>query len=109
MQTLDGAGGSWVQADRGALPSQGVFLPGEGRDAYLAAEPVDDARFTAVFAHSLQHSGGHTPEEAQRVAKTRLPDILRYDHARPASFPTMGGHLLTTPSITSSLSSRTGK
>ncbi len=90
MRTLDGAGGSWVQADRGALPSQGVFLVGEERDAYLAAEPADDARFITVFAHSLEHSGGYTPEEAQRVAKTLLPDILRFDHTRPASYPNNG-------------------
>ncbi len=89
MRILDGAGGSWVQADRGALPSQGVFLPGEERDAYLAAEPAGDARFIAVFAHSLEHSGGYTPEEARRVAKT-LPDILRYDHTRPASYSDNG-------------------
>jgi Domain of unknown function (DUF4331) len=90
MRTLDGAGGGWVQADRGALPSQGVFLPGEERNAYLAAEPADDARFIAVFAHSLEHSGGYTPEEAQRVAKTLLPDIMRYDHTRRASYPDNG-------------------
>jgi Domain of unknown function (DUF4331) len=90
MRTLDGAGGSWVQVDRGALPSQGVFLPGHAKDAYLTAEPVDDARFISVFAHSLEHSGGYTPEEAQRVANTLLPDILRFDHTRPASYPENG-------------------
>ena len=102
MRTLDGASGSWVQADRGALPSQGVFLPGEESDAYLAAEPADDARFVAVFAHSLQHSGGYTPEEAQRVAKTSCPTSCAMTTRARRHFPTMGGHLLTTPSITSS-------
>jgi hypothetical protein len=38
----------------------------------------------------LEHSGGYTPEEAQRVAKTLLPDIMRYDHTRPASYPDNG-------------------
>jgi Domain of unknown function (DUF4331) len=90
MRTLDGAGGNWVQADRGARPSQGVFLPGEESAAYLAAEPADDTRFISVFAHSLEHSGGYTPEEAQRVAKTLLPDILRFDHRRAASYPNNG-------------------
>ena len=90
MRTLDGTGGSWVQADRGALPSQGVFLVGDERDAYLAADPADDARFIAVFAHSLEHTGGYTPQEAQRIAKTLLPDIMRYDHTRPASYPSNG-------------------
>jgi hypothetical protein len=90
MRALDGTGGSWVQADRGARPSQAVFLPGDARNAYLAGEPVDDDRFVTVFAHSLEHSGGYTPEEARRVAKTLLPDIMPFDHARPASYPNNG-------------------
>jgi hypothetical protein len=89
-RTLDGTSGKWVQADRGALPSQTVFLTGDARDAYLAAEPADDARFVPVFAHSLEHTGGYSPEEATRVARTLLPDILGYDPARPASFPDNG-------------------
>src|SRR5260370_2488735 len=64
----DGAGEGWVQADRGALPAQSVFLPGEENAAYLSGEPADDARFVAVFAHSLEHAGGYSPEEARRVA-----------------------------------------
>jgi hypothetical protein len=67
-----------------------VFLPGDERLAYLAADPAGDARFTAVFAHSLQHSGGYSPEEAQRVAATLLPDIVRFDPTRPASYPNNG-------------------
>jgi hypothetical protein len=89
-RTLDGTGGRWVQADRGALPAQAVFLPGDERDAYLAAQPADDARFVAHFAHSLEHAGGYTPDEAQRIAKTLLPDIMRYDNTRPASYPSNG-------------------
>jgi hypothetical protein len=89
-RTLDGASGSWVQADRGALPSQSVFLTGEEKGAYLAARPVDDARFVSVFAHSLEHTGGYTPEEAKRVAETLLPDILRYDPGQPAAYLTNG-------------------
>jgi hypothetical protein len=89
-RTLVSAGGGWVQADRGARPAQAVFLTGAERDAYLAAEPVDDARFVAVFAHSLEHAGGYPPEEAKRVARTLLPDLLTYDPARPASFPDNG-------------------
>ncbi len=51
---------------------------------------MDDARFVAVFAHALEHTGGYTPEEASRVAETLLPDLLRYDPTRPASFPDNG-------------------
>jgi len=85
-----GAGGDWVQADRGALPAQTPFLAGEQNAEYLAGEPVDDARFVAVFAHALEHAGGYKPEEASRVAAKLLPDLLRYDPARPASFPGNG-------------------
>jgi hypothetical protein len=89
-RTLDGAGGKWVQADRGALPAQSIFLPGDERNAYLAAAPADDSRFVAAFAHSLEHAGGYSPDEARRVAKTLLPDILRFDPARAASYPNNG-------------------
>ena len=34
--------------------------------------------------------GGYTPQEAQRAAGTLLPDILSYDHTRPATYPTNG-------------------
>jgi hypothetical protein len=71
-----------------------VFLAGEARDAYLAAEPKDDARFVDVFAHELEHTGGYAPEDAKRAARSLLPDILRYDPRRPASYPT-NGRLLT--------------
>jgi hypothetical protein len=51
-RTLTGLNGRWVQVDRGALAAQSVFLTGETREAYLAAEPADDANFIATFEHS---------------------------------------------------------
>src|SRR6202451_3559818 len=33
-RTVDGASGKWVQADRGALASQSVFLPGDHQAEY---------------------------------------------------------------------------
>ena len=89
-RTLDGTGGKWVQADRGARPNQTPFLAGEQNAAYLTAEPKDDARFVAVFAHALEHTGGYTPPEATRVASTLLPDVLHYDPTQPAAFPGNG-------------------
>ncbi|HEX4006370.1 MAG TPA: DUF4331 family protein [Acidobacteriaceae bacterium] len=89
-RTVDGASGQWVQADRGAGPSQSVFLTGDHKAEYLAGEPVDDARFIPIFAHSLEHIGGYAPEEATRVAGSLLPDILGYHPGRPASFPDNG-------------------
>jgi len=92
-RTLVGAVGGWVQADRGALPAQAVFLVGTERDAYMGGEPADDGRFVSVFAHALEHLGGYAPEEARRAARTLLPDVLSYDPTRPASFPSNGGTL----------------
>ncbi len=85
-----GAGGSWVQADRGAYATQTPFLSGEQNDAYRAGEPADDARFIAFFAHELEHTGGYTPQEATRAAKTMLPDILSYNPTRPVRYPDNG-------------------
>ena len=88
--TLDGASGSWIQTDRGAKPSQAPFLSGDFNGAYLGAQPSDDGQFIAAFAHSLEHTGGYTPEEATRAAAALLPDILRYEPTRRASYPNNG-------------------
>jgi hypothetical protein len=83
----DGADG-FVQVDRGAKPSQAVFFaPG---DPYLAGEPSTDDRFVDHFAHVLEEGGGHSSENARRVATTLLPDVLPYDPRRPAAYPENG-------------------
>jgi len=88
-------GGGWVQAERGARPAQAVLLVDDGqREAYLTGEPADDARFVPYFAHALEHTGGYPPADAERVARTLLPDLLSYNHARPASFPDNGRTLI---------------
>ena len=92
-RTLDGASGSWVQADRGARPAQTPFLTGDAIVAYTGAQPADDRQFVAVFAHSLEHAGGYAPADAERVAATLLPDILPFDHTRPAAYPENGRRL----------------
>jgi len=85
-----GEGAGWVQVDRGARASQVPFLAGEQNDSYRAGEPADDARFVDVFAHSIEHIGGLSPEKARQVAGTLLPDLLSYDPKRPASYPHNG-------------------
>jgi hypothetical protein len=89
-RVLDSATGSWVQVDRGARPSQAPFLAGDALGAYIAAEPAGDAQFIAPFAHSLEHTGGYTPDQARQVAITLLPDMLSFVPARQASFPNNG-------------------
>ena len=70
-----------------------MFLTGDHKAEYLAAQPVDDAGFIPVFAHSLEHTGGYTPEDAKRAAATLLPDILVYDPSQPAAYPANGRKL----------------
>src|SRR5262249_49452681 len=82
--------GRLVQADRDVRQSQPTFLSGDQKEAYRAGEPVNDANFVSHFAHALEHTGGYTPQDAKRVAGTLLPDILRYDPTRPASFGVNG-------------------
>jgi hypothetical protein len=89
-RTLDKTRKGWIQADRRGRPLQAVFLPGEARESYLNGEPADDDRFVGVFAHELEHAGGYSNEDAIRVARTLLPDILYYDPRHAASFPHNG-------------------
>ena len=89
-RTLIWVDGSWVQAERGARPSQTPFLTGEQNEAYRAAEPAGDARFVGAFAHALEYVGKFTPVQARQVAGTLLPDLLYYDPTRPAAFPDNG-------------------
>jgi hypothetical protein len=87
----DGAGGDWVQVDRGARTQQSTVLcPNEIKAEYLRAEPVDDARFADSFAHVFEQVGGYTPEEAKRVAESTLADVLHYDPTRPVVYPDNG-------------------
>jgi hypothetical protein len=86
---------NWTQVERGARTQLVPFLvPNEAKDAYVGSEPADDARFVDVMAHSLEHTGGYSPEEAKRVAGSLLPDIMRYDPTRPVAYPD-NGRLLT--------------
>jgi hypothetical protein len=89
-RTVDRANGNWIQADRGAKPSQSIFLTGDAGADYQASEPAGDSRFIPIFAHSLEHTGGYASVDALRVAATLLPDILHFDPALPASYPDNG-------------------
>jgi hypothetical protein len=86
---------SWVQVERGARTQQVPFLvPNEEKEAYVSSEPAGDARFVEGLAHSLEHTGGYSPDEAKRVAGTMVPDVLPYDPTRPVAYPD-NGRLLT--------------
>ena len=101
---------NWIQVERGARTQVVPFLvPNEEKDAYVGSEPADDARFVGVFAHSLEHLGGYSPEEAKRVAGTFLPDIIRYDPKCPVAYPDNGRLLIEMWAISIRPSSRTGR
>jgi hypothetical protein len=82
--------GGWVQADRGAKPSQVPFMADEQRDAYLDGEPAQDERFVPMFAHVLEHTGGYSSAAAQVAARSLLPDILVYEPKKNAAYPANG-------------------
>ncbi len=89
-RSLVQADGAWVQADRGARPSQTPFLADAEREAYLNGEPAQDERFVPMFAHALEHSGGYTTQGAEAAARSLLPDVLPYDPRRQAAYPGNG-------------------
>ena len=77
--------GKWVQADRGARPTQTPFLAEAEREAYLDGEPAQDERFVPMFAHALEQTGGYTPKGAEAAARSLLPDVLPYDPMKHGS------------------------
>jgi len=94
----NGAGGDWVQVARGARPQlETIVLPNELKADYLASEPANDQQFVAGLAHSLEHTGGYTPDEAKRVAETLVPDILPYDPTQSVAYPNNGRTLTDDP------------
>ena len=38
-------------------------ITGDEKEGYLTNEPAGDARFIAVFVHSLEHTGGDSPRK----------------------------------------------
>ena len=92
-----GSGEGWVQVERGARPLQLFMVLGlstEESHAYITGEPANDARFIPAFAHALERTGGYAPEEAMRIAKAMLPEMLFYDPLHQARF-LVNGRTLT--------------
>ncbi|GAA3370160.1 hypothetical protein GCM10020367_15690 [Streptomyces sannanensis] len=87
--------GTLKSVDRGAHPSlTAYFNADEAKDAYNAGEPADDwDTYKDTWTAALQHFGAYEPAEAEKVLRTVLPDILRFDRSRPAAYP--NGRTLT--------------
>ncbi|WP_330177494.1 DUF4331 domain-containing protein [Streptomyces sp. NBC_01498] len=83
--------GELVHADRAGHPSVSSFFnTDDTKEEYNASEPADDrARWTDQFVHLLGHTGGYSREEAIAALDEYgiLPDVLRFDPARPAAYP----------------------
>jgi hypothetical protein len=80
--------GELVQVDRGGHPTINPFVnPNDVKDQFNARQPADDvANYLQPWSKLLEENG-HTPDEAAAAARIVLPDILRYDRARPAAYP----------------------
>ncbi len=87
--------GELVQVDRGGHPTINPFVnPDDAKDEYNTRQPADDvANYLEPWSTLLEQMGGYAPADAERAARTVLPDILHYDRERPASYP--NGRVLT--------------
>ena len=89
MRTLDGAGG-WVQADRGALPSRDLYFFRARREMLISRESLQTTHVSWRHLHIRWSTLAGTRRRQRGATKTLLPDIMRYDHRRPASYPDNG-------------------
>jgi hypothetical protein len=86
--------GELVQVDRGGHPTINPFInPNEVKNQFNARQPADDVANYLQPWSKLLEANGYTPEAAAAAARVVLPDILRYDRARPAAYP--NGRALT--------------
>ena len=86
--------GALVQVDRGGHPTINPFInPDNEKNHYNSRQPADDlANYLQPWSKLLEDNG-YPPEEAAAAVRIVLPDILRYDRGRPASYP--NGRALT--------------
>jgi hypothetical protein len=85
----------WAQIDRAARPTQANFLlSGDIKAAYLSEQPSQDVEhYLAAYAHSLEHTGGYSSEEAIKAAQALVPEVLSYNYKLPAQYPLNGRKL----------------
>jgi hypothetical protein len=80
--------GMLTQMDRGGNPTINPFVNPDGeKDLYNTRQPADDVANYLEPWSKLLESGGYSAEGARKAALMFLPDILRYDRARPAAYP----------------------
>jgi hypothetical protein len=83
------------QLDRGGNPTINPFINPDGeKNLFNSRQPADDvANYLEAWSAILQNAGGYPPEQAKAAALEVLPDILRYDRTKPATYP--NGRILT--------------
>jgi Domain of unknown function (DUF4331) len=87
--------GKLTQMDRGGHPTINPFVnPDDEKDEYNARHPADDVNnYLGAWSELLQKMGGRSAGDARAAALQALPDILRFDRTKPASYP--NGRALT--------------
>jgi Domain of unknown function (DUF4331) len=77
------------QLDRGGNPTINPFINPDGaKNLFNSRPPADDvANYLEPWSKILENAGGYSPGQARAAALQVLPDILRYDRARPAAYP----------------------
>ena len=87
--------GTLEQMDRGGNPTINPFINPDGeKNLFNSRQPADDvANYLGPWSKILENAGGYSPEEARAAALMVLPDILRYDRTKPATYP--NGRVLT--------------
>ncbi|MGB6455123.1 MAG: DUF4331 family protein [Streptosporangiaceae bacterium] len=87
--------GKLTQMDRGGHPTINPFInPDDEKDEYNLRQPADDVKnYLGPWSELLQKMGGYSAADAKDAALQALPDILRYDRTKPASYP--NGRVLT--------------
>ncbi|MFC9530410.1 DUF4331 family protein [Streptomyces sp. NPDC056975] len=87
--------GRLKSVDRGAHPSVTAYFNSEDvKDAYNEGEPANDwDTYLQPWTAVLAHTGQYDAKAAEETLRTILPDVLRYDRSKPASYP--NGRTLT--------------
>jgi len=93
--------GTFDHVDRAGHPTIASFFnTDETKEQYNRTEPARDRE---LFLHQaieiLEHNGGYSAQQAEAVIDEAglLPDMLRYDPARPAKYPngrTLSDHVV---------------
>ena len=81
--------GTLEQMDRGGHPTINPFINPDGeKNLYNSRQPADDvANYLDPWSKILENAGGYSPEAGQDRRPEVLPDILRYDRTKPATYP----------------------